>query len=532
MKYWQRVERFTDRELAEKIVPRRRNVIPPVPGMELERSMIVQRELFEKFGLEAYKDLVSAEMSSRPVPQVSAFSGKLLALAKLCEERLPRLLAYISPLLTPPVQTFNKVSKMGWPYFCRPEDKASRALWSYNLAKATSQYLKECFTSINIRLQPEKPDKVRQLQFITDSGEVQDRDISGEDRAIYVKGLGAVKTAQRTRLVFNKPANNLIMQIADTALNNVWMTFPLCSNNMYDTAPRNKIRRHVLALDVKHMERFTGAIIATRTLILGGEYRKQHDQMDEGGFLVPSDTWRSYWRLSKVASRMLVQFGSGHSAVAPSQKEALICILWAMHVELWGMQEEEALEAVLSGDTPYLHIMNYGDDNFWSAHDPSLLDAALDFASRYLDCEPENPPKFLGFTWSDDRVFRLSHESYLLKTYLHERAPLSTFRKYPYFGWTEKRKIYAQYGDHRLMKEVFDVEEDCLSRAGLPWSAVLQRSEAEREAAMRNEPSPNALFGKDYLMTAEEKIASGAFDGMYPDETAPLLHELLDGSLF
>jgi len=38
---------------------------------------------------------------------------------------------------------------------------------------------------------------------------------------------------------------------------------------------------------------------------------------------------------------------------------------------------------------------------------------------------------------------------------------------------------------------------------------------------------PNWIMGKDYLMTAEQKIKSGEFFGLMPDQTAPIIKKLL-----
>lgn len=534
---WHDVSEFTDMKAANEIVPRRRRPQNPIPSGEKEESIswsaydFMKAEMFTKFGLDGYVPVVSAEMRSRPVPFVSARTPKMARLENLMERRLPGLFKRLAGRLKPPFQTYNKESKVGWPHFCRSEFKKELALRAYCAQREHPHYLDDSFITSNVRLQPEVAAKKRIMQFVDDEGHVYEREVTPDMRAIYVQELNGDYLAMRTRNVYNKAANNLALQMVDSAINNAWASYPVSSHNMFGEDVTKGIRRYVRAIDISHMERFTAVAIPVRRKLIGGHYQAQHEKMDEGGYLVPSDSWRTYWRLRKPHSDYIVQFGSGDSAVAPSQKEVLYCVLWEMHVVVFGMNEVEALDTVLMGNTPFIHIMNYGDDNFWSAHEPGILDKAMKFADEYLDVSEEDPAKFLGFEWLQSyRRFVLPLSSYLLKTYLHERAAVGSLRKYPCHGWVQKRQIYRVFGDSAQFTGVFELENQLLEAAGTSWAQIENRaSQEQEEMAKEAKATEMAWFGKDYLMSPEELMATGRYDGLSPEESAPWVKDMLEG---
>jgi hypothetical protein len=183
---------------------------------------------------------------------------------------------------------------------------------------------------------------------------------------------------------------------------------------------------------------------------------------------------------------------------------------------------------VLQGGDDRVTIRNYGDDNALSG-DASAMRAVFDVIKTFLHAEEEDPPKFLGFLHTPDG-WKLGVESYLTKTYLNERAPGTSFRKYPYFGWREKRAVYTKHGVELLRNVVFPAENYALMNHGLPWSEVLKQAmqesyvAAERGGVLR---SPSWLLGKDYMMSAEDKIATGLYEGLYPSETKRMISFLL-----
>jgi len=146
-----------------------------------------------------------------------------------------------------------------------------------------------------------------------------------------------------------------------------------------------------------------------------------------------------------------------------------------------------------------------------------------------LEVEMETPPKFLGHVWYDDLGWKLPPSSYLLKTYLNERRPHSNFRRYPYLGWALKREIFSKQGHPSIARDIYPYEDVVLAKAGLPWTEIAWRADKERLASMGSPAITNAnwILGKDWAMDAEEKMRTGEFIGMYPNQTAPILKQLV-----
>lgn len=551
MKPWIVVRPQTDipselRDAYFKAVPPRRGIANPLPEKApLGRFTPVmtdylKRELFAMFGLGEYLDVYSGEMLERPIPHSSAMSPMLQSVTDLYTQRAPALFALIAREAKAPIQTFNKVSRIGWPHFNRPVEKGKVALASFEEAAADPDgYLSGAFTVCNVRLQPEPPDKKRTMQFISSDGVVTEKEVGAEDRQLYVP-FAPKRTgyADRTRLVFNLPGPNLICQIVDTMINNVIGSWPLTHHNMYDPTIARFMRKYTLAVDVRHMERTTAAVIGVRTALIGGLYETIHNAMGRAGYLVPSNDRKTMIHIAQSAPGWLVQFGSGHSAVSPSQKEILFILLVEAHHQLWGHSYDAACELVKSGNSPQVHMMNFGDDNMFSSDSKEHLDQLFEFLSRYMPVEEELPKKFLGFLWNEqgvERGFRLSHTSYLLRTYLHERPPLGHFRPFPYLGWTLKRQTYMDYGDPQIMYNVYRAEDALLKRVGVPWSFVEQAAAIERrnvDLSIATDAEREALLGREYNLSVEEKLESGRYDGFSPDVTGPLLARLTQGGIF
>lgn len=531
-RYWQDVHSAEHPKVLAEVVSKRRQVLSSVPNLDIARAHAVKTALFSKYNLREYIQQVSGEMHPRPIPHVSEEDEMQHRFRSAYVKYAPSLIREMVKVAEPPTQTYNKVSRVGWPFFNRPISKAEVAFFAFNQAEKDISYLRDSFTITNVRLQPEPVDKVRNMQFVDDRGVVTDREVDLQARSVYVPQLGKDMACQRTRLIFNRAANNLALQPVDSMINNALSVFPVCKHNMFATEGSRPVRRYVLAFDVSHMERLTAALIEARTNLIGGPYMRQHNAMDAGGFCVRSATGKSWWHLKRAVHGKIVQFGSGHSAVAPSQKEGLLCVFIALHVEHWGMSVQAAVQAVLSANTPWLHIMNYGDDNFLSAHDPAILKTAFDFIGKYLPIQVEDPPRFLGFEWTHNRKFVLTVKSYLLKTYLHERSPVGAFRKFPNFGWVEKRRTYLRHGNPTELVGVFDRENEELEKVGLPWKEVELKAEQEQHEASRFGLTPDALFGKDYLMTAEQLLATGGYDGIGPDVTGPFLRRVLSEGIY
>jgi hypothetical protein len=385
-----------------------------------------------------------------------------------------------------------------------------------------------CFIILNVRLQAESVKKKRKMMFVHDDGQVYEAEITAEDRKV-VTPTGATRIASRTRNVFNMPFANLYKQVLDTAIHNVLLSHSVFHHNMYAETGTLGIRGATLFFDVKHFERHTASIARARALLIGGLYGDIVAEFTKAAFLCPSDTWKTaHFLWPDRDAGWSDQFASGDSAVAPLQKEIFACLYMEIAERLLRIPKNASLDWVLQGGDERFTIRNYGDDNSLNG-DPGLLKEAFSFLKDYLEVEEEVPPKFLGFLWTENG-WRLGVESYLTKTYLNERAPYTPFRKYPLFGWVEKRAIYSRYGVAQLEGEVFPMENHLLSANGHPWSEILVK--AQKEALIAGSEagtysSPAWLLDKDYMMTADEKVASGMYEGLYPEETRTMIQHLL-----
>lgn len=510
----------------------RRGINFPVPGLLPGSYFRCKAKMFERFGLDDYQGVVTAEPLWRPSPHVVDLSDRMLKFRAVYAKYAPMLFRRMRSELKPAVQVFNKDSRLGWPYCARSADKRVelvteiQAYWN-----DPERYFDRAFTIMNVRLQPEPSSKEREYQ-VPYRGRVYEKTMTQEDKLLpSPPGLPQLY-ASRTRLVFSRPCLNLYTQVVDTIINNWLSSNAVHHHDMYGGSWRGRLRPHVLAFDIKHMERFTAAIMEPRYQLLQGGYTDIHRGMDSVPYLTPNLDFRSWTTLRGLPSDKIVQFGSGHSAVADSQKEALDCLLTEAHVQLWGYAPEQALDCVLKGSSTQLEMLNYGDDNLVSAFDPVLLDELFTFLGGYLDVVKEDPPGFLGFKLYDGEL-RLPPQSYVLKTWLHERAPLGRFRKYPFLGWVLKRRVFLEYGLRRQMEEVFEYENRILSDEGLLWSDIERaaRNEERELAGLVEQAHPLVLLGKEYLLTDEERLALGTFTGWPEEKTAACFRELTGGGI-
>lgn len=519
------------RELKSILNPRRGPVIP-VPLLEWDEYFKVMDGLFAQFGLTALAGCVTAEMRKRPVPHVFK-KEETAALTSLYERRAPALLERIFSRVQAPLQPLNKQSRLGWPYFDRPKEPETkkgrlRGIFADFEHRGAAAVLANSFIIMNVRLQAESTQRARDMLFVSSKGEVYAESVRAEDRIVRTPG-GGDRHASRTRLVFNMPVLNLYKQVLDTAIHNVLLANPAFHHNMYSAGGTLPVAGTFFAFDVKHFERHTASVARARAQIIGGGYGDIVREFTNAPFYCPSDDWKkAFFLWPDRAGGWSDQFASGDSAVAPLQKEAFSCLYQEFAEQQMGVSPSDSLDWVWRGGDHRLTIRNYGDDNALSG-DPGALKEVFSFLKGYLHVEEELPPKFLGFLWHEGR-WRLGVESYLSKTYLNERAPYTNFRKYPLFGWVEKRKVYAKYGVSALEAEVFPAENAALERAGVSWADVLIGAQKEAmlagsaAGALRN---PLWLLEKDYDMDAEEKIATGLYEGLYPEETRRMIHHLL-----
>lgn len=508
----------------------RRGASRSAPLLDWGPHLTVQDELFARHGLEEYIGCITGEMGSRPIPHAFR-TEQVRPLTELYLRRAPALLQRVLSLIEAPLQPLNKTSRLGWDSFKRPLSKKAAVMpWFERLIKiGAAEALAEAFIIMNVRLQPEPKAKKRKMLFIDRNGVVTEREVTAEDRTMMTKG--GERVCARTRLVFNMPIANLLKQILDTAIHNVLLSYPVFHHNMYSPTGTLPVTGTHLCFDVAHFERHTAELVRARGMaLIGGLYGDITKAFASIPFLVPSDDWKKYFFIMPDrAAGWSDQFASGDSAVAPAQKEVFFCLYQEFAERVLGVPPSESFSWVMKGGDSRLTIRNYGDDNSVNG-DPGVLKELLPFMQQYLEAAEEPEPKFLGFQWDGAR-WRLTAKSYLLKTYLNERRPNSAFRPFPCFGWVEKRGVYARYGSPNIAGLVFpDEEKTLLLRGGLPWSKLLREASKESQIlASRHDyfRDPSWLLGKDYLLSSEQKVRMGLFEGLTPAETAPLLRALL-----
>jgi len=514
-----------------KVINPRRGPTASVPGLTLAAGLSMGDKILGHFGLDQYVGCVTAEPERRAIPFVFN-SLETAALTALYKEWAPYIWARLVSELHAPVQTYNKVSRLGWPIFANPENKdVFLHKWFAPLRRGDLTPFERAFIIINVRLQAEARDKARANKFIRNVGTTYEADIGRTERTIEVKGVGQ-RVCSRVRAIFNMPMPNLYKQVLDTAVHNVFLKYPAFHHDMFNGRLLPVEGSH-LCFDVKHFERFTADAVRHRaTGVIGGFYGEIGRLFEEIPFLVPSDDWSNEYfvRINRQGG-WSDQFASGDSAVAPVQKEIFTALYGEYFKRTRGVSYEEAINLVFQGGDGRLTIRNYGDDNSISG-DKDEMDSVLSHLQGYLKAEEEVPPKFLGFVWYEGLGWKLPPSSYLLKTYLNERAPGRSIRKYPNLGWVQKREVFTKLGHPDIATNIFPYEDKLLRDYGLTWSMVVRRAEEERLLTLgyTGLNNMNYILEKDWAMTAEEKLATGEFFGIMPEETAPIIKQLLDKS--
>lgn len=486
--------------------------------------------MFDLFGMHDLMNCVTSEMAIRPVPHVFE-AAETAALEALFLQEAPKLYQFMLPQLRPPVQTLTKVSRLGWPFFAIPGDKKKTlAPYFQTLSNDGVSCLKGCFTIMNVRLQAEPVSKLRDFLFVDGNGDVEARTV---DRRLFkIKTPAGERVPSRVRLVFNLPFANLYKQVLDSAVINWLLQWPVFHHDLYTPGGTLRVGPNHLCFDVKHFERHTAAVCRARASLIGGLYAEIGDVFANANpFLCPSTLRRKSFFLRVAREKGFSdQFASGDSAVSPAQKEVMFCLYRRFATTHLRVPETEATLWVLNGGDERLTIRNAGDDNSVDAADPATTAALLSFLQTYIKAEPEEPPKFLGFTYSLERArWELPVPSYLHKSWLNERQPGSNFRKHPFYGQVKKREIYTRHGHPDLAEKVFPAEDQVLADLGLPWIKVLELARKE-EVLLSQAGTPvnyDFILGKDYMMTPDEKLATGLFQGYSIAETAPMLNRLL-----
>jgi len=492
----------------------------------MSESLLAGDVMYERFGLTNYLGLVTGEMKWRPIPHV--FESKLVKpLVDLYTEWCPHIIDWYVPQLEPPYQAYNAVSKVGWPAFMVPKDKLAYMETRFPAfeRRDLSEYA-NAYAVCNVRLQVESRLKEREFQYLDGLTEsVIERLVNAADRTIRTP-LGP-RVSSRSRLIFNMPDYNLYKQVLDSAIHNALLKHRAFHHDMFNDDLLPVVGYH-LCFDVKHFERSTAQVNRVRSQHLGGFYSMCGDNLARIPVAAPTMQWDgARFLYVDRDGGYSEQYGSGDSAVAPSQKEIFIALYGEFFKREYNLTYLQAIELVARGGDAKLTIRNYGDDNSING-DKATCRAFFDFAKQYIHIEEEEPPKFLGFVRGER--WELPMLSYLTKNWNAERAPYTSFRKYPNMGLVAKRAIYAKLGQAIVNTEVIPEEDKLLAKLGLPYFEIMQKAqEEERRAAQSNAGQLNKLWvlEKDYAMSAQEKIATGLFTGLTPQRTLPIVKNLL-----
>lgn len=504
----------------------------------------MQDELFEEYFPE-YLGCTTQEMFMRPIPHATPVA-EFAPLQDLIDEFLEPIMRWLFATLRAVPQAFEKMSRLGYPYFIVPDDKGAfirediKAICDGNLT-----LLDDAFTTVNIRLQHERLQKKRDFNFITAEGSFFAQQIDASDRLDKRTG----RYCSRTRLVFNYPVVNLATQMVDNAVHKRLLREPMFQRNMYGWASLGwqPARPFVRAFDLKHCERLTGYLARVWAQRVGGTYGVALQRMLDEPFLVPA-VGKAKANFAPMFIKpkekdAVVQLGSGLSVVSHIQKTLVFMGYVAYRVRVEGYAVDDAIQS-LTKQAGSWAAHNYGDDNFCEFSSQAQGDEVLAFLASVLPVEEETPAAFLGMAWTGAPGahgrggFRLRSSSYLLNWYLAERQPGSRFRPFPEHGWVARNRIYAELGTPDIAAELIPRQEDYfLPKYGI--TKEYRQSQLRWEKLrMAREALPGwddwrILLGKKYLLDDDEVAAAAAtmFYTHYPvQETAPLVEKLLSGS--
>ena len=202
----------------------------------------------------------------------------------------------------------------------------------------------------------------------------------------------------------------------------------------------------------------------------------------------------------------------------------------AFVMQEYKVSKREAAEMVIDQRIPDLKIMNYGDDNVIYSENPKVLSRCVEHMNKFMPIEEEIPPSFLGYTYPP---FQLKASSYILNEWESERAPLTRFRPYPFFGMVERDKVYMEQTVTNEVRDIMLYKQDLIDKFGYSRDLIVRAAKREEaDLALKNtlEKNKNALLGKNYLITDEEKLASNQFMGLGESRVSQIMTTLLKGS--
>jgi len=527
-----------------RVISKRRNPVRPIPGMDNDDVQVMREGLYPLAGLEEYLQTWSGEMKSRPIPFVSTDS-KPLDTQKLYDKYMPEILRFLLPYVKPGVQTINKISRLGYPVFGNPGDGIDRKSNSPTYGFKTQRskfdewlilakpiyygdielYRNGVHTEGN-RTQNDPPDKSRDQQFIDDTGTPYAHETTPHDRIGVVPDLGEL-ILSRSRIITQAPACNNATQCWDTLLNNVLGQFHLFDADVYSDQSW-RYEGQLVTFDCKHYERYTGLCALSYADLIGGNFGTLLRWMINYPVVVPSDSWRSFWEIQPIfGPGSYPQFYSGLSPVADNNKLVNVAVQVAFFHEHIGLSITEAIAETLSGVGHGMRRWNFGDDNR-AVGEPGVIKAWLEWMKTYFAIDIDEIPTYLGTIFRADlKKWCLPRRTYLLKMFQPERD--FSWKEFPNMGLVLRRETFLRYGEPEIGSELVPIEDRLLTEVGLPWVDIVNKGHAE----MRNAKAVRVQFDKyvaadkEYLMTEQQKIASGMYWHLSAEQTASMAISLV-----
>jgi len=521
----------------KQIIPRRKRPVRPIYGLTAPDADTMMAAAFEKWGYTELTECWTYEMRSRTVPFVSTDERPKRVL-EVFDKYIDAILSYFIPNMAPHYQTINKVARLGWPINRNPvNDDGTRIKMDVFLPLAEQalagdwQHYRDAFYTINLRMQNEPPSKIREGQFIDDDGRVTTRQIDRRQEAEYLDILGRRAIPPRGRGVYCPPVLNLIMQTWDTMLHRAIMKRPLCYANIYQHLKVAEPQDYT-TFDCKHYERDLGMLVSRYSAAIGGLYQQWMDLMLNLPHLVPSDSWKKVFLIRpKFGDGVYPQFSSGLCNVSTLGKLANIAVQTHYFVTNYNMTIPMAIHHVTEGEYLGTRRWMYGDDNRVHGKQDAVK-PFIDHMGYYFHIELDDSPKYLGSMLDPDtQEFLLPARTYQTKLYLPERD-IST-KDYPALGYKLRRETFSQFGQPIIGQQMIPFEDELLRERNLPWEDVMAAAYIEERNARSTGLSinPLELIDKEYLMTEEEKVTSGASWGFKPERTRAIVLQIVGDTI-
>lgn len=490
----------------------KRGIVTPI--MHLSEADYIEH-LSEIFSLthevDDYALSVTAEPDQLPIPHTFELSEPHKKIMALFDEHYSEFLDLTVKRRPYELQAVERRSRVGFPYlsfFLKGSDKRDLIIASHRdknlLEKSQGPVI------INKRLQPESLDKERTFQFLDVLGrdnasmQITERVVGKDYRKTNYEGV----YGSRPRLVFNYPVPTLVNQLVDGHIHDCYMKYPCFHHDMtsfpYDS---NDSDIESIETDIAHYERTIGIILMSRARIIGGRYFDFTKFLLDRPYICKGSDNLTYELDYK---NLNVQMGSGISAVAPAGKEVNFMVTAKVYSQLKDITFKKAADILLNHKDPEFMLLQFGDDEKM-VYRKSNKEFAMNLFEKKCEMLPskiEDPPKFLGYrkyvTGSKTRN-RLTVKSCFLNFFLDERAPGSTFRKYPNYGYFERCNAYSKLG-YKDCLEYLEKEQKLLKKLG--WFKTILDL-APKEKARAGQMPVNYVLGKNYLLTKQELAALG-----------------------